>query len=240
VISALLQAVAGFGAALLGLPLLLMVGNQLYEAQLLLLCALLPQNVFSCWRLRKSIDYREVAWPATIRTLTMPIGVLGLTALMKQSENTIGQVVGLIIVTAIVLQSFAGREFHSARKWPWMLLTFGGSGIMQGLSGIGGPPMVLWVYGQRYSVDRARAFLFAVYVANFLPQLLLLWWKFGTEIWMPCFLGLLATPLILAGSELGLKLGSRLGDRRMSHLVYASLIILALLMILKPLWSQNQ
>jgi uncharacterized protein len=234
-VSALLQATAGFGAALLGLPLLLIAGNRLFEAQLLLLCAMLPQNVFACWRLRKSIDYREVATPALIRTLAMPIGVLGLSALMLQSEQTIGQVVGSIILLSILLQAMTGVEFKSARRWPWMLLTFGGSGILQGLSGIGGPPMVLWVYGQRYSVDRARAFLFAVYVANFIPQMIVLRWKFGSEIWAATMIGFLVTPFILLAAEGGLRLGSRLGDRWMRPAVYVTLAVLALIMILRPL-----
>jgi uncharacterized protein len=235
VVSALLQATAGFGAALLGLPLLLMAGNKLFEAQLLLLCALLPQNVFACWRLRKSIDYREVATPVLIRTLAMPIGVLGLSALMMQSQDTIGQIVGGIILLSILLQSLAGVEFKSAKTWPWMLLTFGGSGVLQGLSGIGGPPMVLWVYGQRYSVDRARAFLFAIYVANFIPQMMMLRWKFGSQIWSTALIGIIVTPLILLAAEFGLRLGSRLGDRWMRPVVYAALVALALVMIFRPL-----
>lgn len=234
VVSAILQATAGFGAALFGLPLLLLAGNQLFEAQLLLLCAMLPQNVFACWRLRKSIDYREVAVPAVIRTLAMPIGVLGLSALMLQSEQRIGQVVGSIILLSILLQALSGVEFKSAKRWPWILLTFGGSGIMQGLSGIGGPPMVLWVYGQKYSVDRARAFLFAIYVANFIPQMLVLYWKFGTQIWTCSLVGLLVTPLILLAAEAGLRLGSRLGDRWMRPAIYLALSSLALAMIVRP------
>lgn len=233
-VSALLQATAGFGAALLGLPLLLLAGNQLFEAQLLLLCALLPQNLFACWRLRKSIDYREVVVPAFIRFASMPIGVLGLAALMKQSEGTIGQVVGLIILLAMLSQAFSGVEFKNARKWYWMLLTFGGSGVLQGLSGIGGPPLVLWVYGQKYAVDRARAFLFALYVANFLPQMIVLYWKFEHQIWNSTLVGLIVTPLILVAAELGLRAGSKLGDRWVRPVVYGTLLILAAIMIAKP------
>lgn len=237
VISALLQATAGFGAALLGLPLLLLAGNQLFEAQLLLLCALLPQNVFACWRLRTSIDYRQVIVPSALRLFFMPIGVLWLSALMKMSEGAIGQVVGSIILLAMISQAFAGVEFRNARRWHWMLLTFGGSGILQGLSGIGGPPLVLWVYGQKYAVDRARAFLFALYVANFIPQMIVLYWKFETEIWRCTLIGFVATPLILLSAESGLRIGSRLGDRWIRPAVYATLVILAIIMIAKPLLS---
>ena len=170
-LSAMLQATAGFGAALLGLPLLLWAGNSLVEAQVILLGAMLPQNLYACWRLRRSIDYREVAVPALIRLLALPLGVAGLVLLMNLPKQMIGQFVGGVILLAIGLQSFAGRRWESGRRWPWMLLTFGGSGVLQGLTGTGGPPMVLWVYGQRFTIDRARAFLFAIYVVGFFPRL---------------------------------------------------------------------
>lgn len=237
IVSALLQATAGFGAAVLGLPLLLFAGNRLYEAQILLLCAMLPQNLFACWRLRKSIDYREVALPALIRTLAMPLGILGLSALMMQSEQIIGQVVGGIILLSILLQAMAGVEFKSKRSWPWMVLAFGSSGILQGLSGIGGPPMILWVFGQRFSVDRARAFLFAIYAVNFIPQMIFLRWKFGIDIWNSVFLGFLVTPLVLLAAEGGLRLGTHLGDRWMRPAVFMALAVLALIMILRPFFS---
>jgi uncharacterized protein len=233
-VSALLQSTAGFGAALLGLPLLLWAGNNLVEAQLLVLSAMLPQNVFSCWRLRHSIDYREVALPALIRILALPLGVAGLVVLMGMPKQTVGQIVGLVILLAIISQSFAGFEWKNARRLPWLIITFGGSGFLQGLTGTGGPPMVLWVYGQRYTVDRARAFLFASYVVCFPPQLSLLFWNFGGVILFPILSALLALPAILIASELGLRLGSRLGDRWMRPLTYVALILLALAAIVEP------
>jgi uncharacterized protein len=233
--SALLQSTAGFGAALFGLPLLLLTGNNLVEAQLLVLSAMLPQNIFACWRLRHSINYREVALPALIRLLALPLGVAGLVLLMELPKQTISQFVGAIILLAIVSQYFTGFEWKNARKWHWLILTFGGSGFLQGLTGTGGPPMVLWVYGQKYTVDRARAFLFASYVIGFVPQLSLLLWHFGEIIFLPIVTAILSLPAVLVASELGLRIGSRLGDRWMRPLTYVALILLALAAILEPL-----
>jgi hypothetical protein len=232
--SAVVQSTAGFGAALFGLPLLLWADNSLVEAQLLILTAMLPQNVFASWRLRKSINFREVAIPALIRILAMPVGVAGLVLLMSLPKAVVGQFVGVVILAAIVAQYFTGFEWKNARRWPWMLITFGGSGILQGLTGTGGPPMVLWVYGQRYSVNRARAFLFGTYVACFVPQLCLLYWNFGRIVWMPMLTAILALPIVLLSSELGLKMGSRIGDRWMRPVTYWMLILLALAAIVEP------
>jgi uncharacterized membrane protein YfcA len=221
----------------LGLPLLLRAGNNLVETQLLILCAMLPQNLFACWRLRRSIDYREVALPAMIRILGLPIGVAGLVVLMGQPKQTISQLVGLIILLAIFSQFFAGIQWKNARRLHWLILTFGGSGFLQGLTGTGGPPMVLWVYGQRFPVDRARAFLFASYVICFVPQLSLLLWKFGEIAFLPILTASMAIPAVLVGSEIGLRIGSKLGDRWLRPLTYCVLILIALIAVIEPLFE---
>lgn len=233
-LSALLQASAGFGAALFGLPLLLWAGNTLVESQLLILSAMLPQNLFAGWRLRHSIDFREVLVPAAIRITTMPIGVAGLAMLMTLSKESIGQFVGILILAAIGVQCITGVRWSNARRWYWMLITFGGSGLLQGLMGTGGPPMVLWVYGQQYSVDRARAFLFAIYTICFLPQLCLLYWNFGGIVWLPMMTAIIAIPVVLLGADLGLRISQRLGDFRIRTLTYLALVVLAIVAILEP------
>lgn len=97
--------------------------------------------------------------------------------------------------------------------------------------------MVLWVYGQRYTVDRARAFLFASYIIGFVPQLSLLYWTFKEVIFLPILTAILSLPAVLIASELGLRIGSRLGDRWMRPLTYVTLILLALAAIVEPLFS---
>ena len=235
-LAAFIQATVGFAAALVGLPLLLWAGNDLVSSQIMIISAMLPQNILSVWKLRHSIDYSEVLLPATIRIAALPIGVAGLAVVMTWSAAQINQLVGGIILMAVVLQALAGIEWKNARWWPWLLLTFGGSGILQGLSGMSGPPMVLWVHGQRFSADRARAFLFAMYISNFLPQLALVWWRFGNSVPRSALIGLLALPLVVVGAVLGLKLGSLLGDRWLRPLTYAALVLLAVKSLLEPLW----
>ncbi len=233
-LSALLQSTAGFGASLVGLPLLLRSGNSFVESQLLILAAMLPQNLFACWRLKHHVKLREVVVPAAIRIAALPLGVAALSQLMTYPKQTIGQVVGLVILLAIGIQSLAGIRWKNASHWSWLLITFGGSGFLQGLMATGGPPMVLWVHGQRYSIDRARAFLFSIYVIGFFPQALLLRWTFGELFWRPILVSLLALPLILGASELGLRVGSLIGDRKMRRLTYLVLFVLAMMAILQP------
>jgi hypothetical protein len=232
--SALVQATVGFAAAMFGLPLLLWAGNDLMESQVLLVTAMFPQNVFSLWKLRRSIDLREVAWPATIRIAALPLGIAGLAVVMTWPTGRIHQFVGVLILVALGIQALVGIQWPTARKPLWMGLVFGGSGILQGISGMSGPPMVLWVHAQRYSHDHARAFLFAMYITNFIPQILLLWWKFGSPVLQAMQVGVLALPLVLVCAGLGLRLGTWLGDRWLRSVTFALLLWIGLSSLLEP------
>ncbi len=234
-LAAFVQATVGFAAALFGLPLMLWAGNNLVASQIMIITAMLPQNLLAVWKLRHSIDYSEVVLPAAIRISALPIGVAGLAVVMTWSAAGINQLVGVIILLAVAIQALVGIEWKSAKKLHWLVITFGGSGILQGLSGMSGPPMVLWVHGQRYRADRARAFLFAMYISNFIPQLLLLWWRFGNAVLHSALIAALSLPLVLLGATLGLKLGTALGDRWLRPITYACLIALALTSLLQPI-----
>lgn len=236
--AAFIQATVGFAAALFGLPLLLWAGNDLMEAQVLIITAMMPQNVWSVWKLRKSIEFKEVLLPAAIRISALPIGIAGLAAVMTWSAAGINQLVGAIILLAVALQSLVGIEWKNAAKPFWVVVTFGSSGILQGLSGMSGPPMVLWVHGQRYSADRARAFLFSMYISNFLPQVALLGWRFGYAVLQAVGVAVLSLPLVMISAMLGLRLGSWLGDRWLRPITYACLVALALGSLVEP-WIES-
>lgn len=238
-ISAFIQATVGFAAALFGLPILLWCGNDLMEAQLMLITAMMPQNILAVWKLRKSIDFREIIVPATVRICGLPIGIAGLGYVMTWSSGGVNQLVGAIILFAVLLQGLIGVEWKDAKKPHWILITFGGSGVLQGLSGMSGPPMVLWVHGQRYSADRARAFLFAMYISNFIPQVGLLSIRYGSAVWQACFVGVLSLPLVVVSAMLGLRLGSWFGDRWLRPITYLCLIMLAVASLLEPWFRQT-
>lgn len=235
--AALVQATVGFAAAMFGLPLLLWVGNDFVESQVLLITAMFPQNLFSLWKLRRSIDLREVALPVAIRTAALPIGIAGLAVVVTWPQGSIQQFVGALILLALGIQTLVGAQWRSARHPLWMAVVFGGSGVLQGISGMSAPPMVLWVHAQRYSHDRARAFLFAIYCSNFVPQMLLLWWKFGNSVFHTVLVALFALPWVLLSAVLGLRLGSRLGERWMRPAMFILLLWIGLSSLLQP-WLQ--
>ncbi|MEM8733288.1 MAG: sulfite exporter TauE/SafE family protein [Planctomycetota bacterium] len=232
-LAALVQAAIGFGAALLSIPLLLWVGNDLMVSQVLVFTAMMPQNVLGFWRLRENVTREDIVTPALIRIAALPLGVLCLTYVLTWSPAQVNQLVGLLIFLAVVSQFFIGIEWRNATRWYWMLVTFGGSGFLQGLSGMSGPPLVLWVHGQRFEAAKARAFLFAMYISNFAPQLLILWLRFGSAVWIAVGVAILSLPTVLLGAMLGLKVGQQIGER-LRTISYVMLLGLAIFSLVSP------
>ncbi|MFK7737840.1 MAG: TSUP family transporter [Pirellulaceae bacterium] len=238
-LSSVIQASFGFAAALFGMPLLLWLGNDLMSSQVMIISAMLPQNILGLYRLRKSLDLREVVGPACLRISALPLGILCMVYVISWTPARVNQLVGVILLLAVVAQLFVGFEWKSAKRWYWQVATFGGSGFLQGLSGMSGPPLVMWVHGQRYAADRARAFLFAIFISNFLPQVCLLWWRFGNDVWIAVGTAVAALPTVLGGAILGLRLGSRLGDTWLRPLSYGLLLALAVSSLLSP-WLRGE
>lgn len=232
--SACLQATVGFAAGLMGIPLLLWAGNTLPEAQVLIITAMLPQNALLLWKLRHHTSLSETAFPAAVRLSFLPLGILSLAWLISHWAMVVKPLVGAVVLAAVATQAINGRQWHTAGRWYWIVATFGLSGLLQGLSGMSAPPMLLWVHGQRFSVNRARSFLFAMYLSNFLPQLALMLWTFGPKLLTCVLLALAALPLILLGSLVGLRLGNRLGDRWLRPTTYVLLVWMAVACLLDP------
>ena len=164
----------------------------------------------------------------------MPLGLFGLAWLISHWAFVVKPLVGSVVLAAVLTQLWSGRSWQTAGRWYWVVATFGLSGLLQGLSGMSAPPMLLWVHGQRFSVNRASSFLFAMYLSNFLPQLALMLWAFGPKLLTCVLLAVAALPLILLGSFVGLQLGNRLGDRWLRPTTYILLVWMAVACLLDP------
>lgn len=232
--SATLQATVGFAAGLMGIPLLLWAGNSLPQAQIMIITAMLPQNAFSLWKLRHHTSVKEIAWPAAIRLAFLPLGILGLAWLVQHSAGTIKPLVGSIVLLAVLMQTLNQRPWTTASRWYWVVTAFGSSGLLQGLSGMSAPPMLLWLHGQRFAAHRARSFLFAIYLSSFLPQLLLMFWTFSPALLSSMLVAALALPLVLLGTYVGLAIGNRYGERWLRPATYTLLVWMAIACLLDP------
>jgi uncharacterized protein len=94
--------------------------------------------------------------------------------------------------------------------------------------------MVLWVLAHDWSMNRARGFLYFIFVSGLLPQALLLWYAFGDSILIAMLVSLAALPAVLVGLWLGLFLGRLISDRLLRLLSLALLVVIAVGAIVTP------
>jgi uncharacterized membrane protein YfcA len=236
-LAGVIQATVGFAGGLFGIPLLVRVGLSLPQAVMVSLIGSLVQSATGAYQLRREIDPRITIRPALIRLITLPVGVYVLGLSQSLPADQIKQLIGVVLLAIVFVQwqwQPAPREkLHAA--WEWFAL--GLSGFMAGFCGMGGPAMVLWVMAHCWSAAKSRAFLFFVFAAGMVPQMLLYWWRFGDDVESAMVLGLVGVVITLAGTFVGLRLGAGLAKHRLRRIAYGLLTLIALDAILSPLYS---
>ena len=230
------QSAAGFAAGMLAVPLLMGMGYALPTAMGSMLVATIPQNVLGVWRLRRTIRFRQVTPMAMIRIAMLPIGVGCLSRLDDADPAVLRCIVGGVVLALTLLimsnRTPSRRHLHPA----WAVSAFAVSGFFQGLVGMGGPVMVLWVQSHRWSTARSRGFLFAMYTISVLPAIGVLYAAFGNLILSGVAVAAVATPVLLLATRWGLAAGDRLGRERLRHVTFALLIVIGVSGLLAPIW----
>lgn len=230
-----LQGTVGFAAGLMGIPLLVMLGGAaMPEAVMTMLLASLIQNLGGVFKLWREVDFRETVGPILIRLLFIPLGVLALQWAVTLPPQHVKAILGVVLLLLVLLQWFFAPT-QAMRLHPlWSWAAFIASGFLVGFCGMGGPPMVLWVMAQPWSSEKSRAFLFTMFLSSLVPHVLLLYYTFGEKIGNAGMVTLISTPWIIAGTWLGLYVGSHLRKSRLRPLVYVVLIVTAAAAIASP------
>ncbi|QDS92136.1 Sulfite exporter TauE/SafE [Roseimaritima multifibrata] len=228
------QASAGFAAGLVSVPLLLWGGYQLPEAQTALLVATLPQNLAGVWSFRSYVTVREIRFPALLRVATLPLGAWLLVALDNLPREQISQFVGGVVLLVTLTIIVARPKPRESLPIAWSWLAFTSSGFLQGLVGMGGPMMVLWVQAHDWGTRRTRAFLFSMYLVSIVPALFVLWLLFGSRIVETAMATLIFIPWLLVVTWGGLRVGTWLGRARLRIVTFGLLLVIGLLSLAKP------
>jgi uncharacterized membrane protein YfcA len=228
------QSAAGFAGGMLIVPLLMWQGYSIPAAQIALLIAVIPQNLYGVWSLRSDISVRQVAVPGLARIAFFPIGIWALAKMEMLPSETLRQIVGGFILAAtlatIAIRPTPKASLHIA----WSFLTFPLSGFVQGLVGMGGPIMVFWVNAHDWSTRQSRGFLFAMYLISIVPAIAVLWLAFGDRLISPAIVAVCSIPLLGLTTHLGLKVGSLLGRQRLRTLTLALLFLTGVAGLLAP------
>ena len=142
----------GFGMVAMSLsPLLIDVK----QANVLVTILALLNCLFVAWRMRHAIDLKKV-FPIFLGAIIgVPIGVYLLKILPPE---IIKFILGIILVTFSTYSIFRKESARYIRRW-WGVPIGILSGILNGIINMGGPPVIIYTYYQRWDKDSIKATL---------------------------------------------------------------------------------
>jgi len=234
-----LQSAVGFGFGLFAIPLLIILGNKSYEAIAVISICSAVQNLVGAYSLRRHIRWRQILPLMVLAATMVPLGAWLLHRIHNFfPETVIRQLFGAIVLLGLLAQ-WAWRvrpreQLHTG----WGVAAAALCGFLAGLSGMGGPPLVMWVMAHRWSNQRSRATLWTLFISLTPFQVLFLSHEFGSEALFAFGRGLLFSPVTLLGILPGLWLGHRFSKPALRKISYLILLLISLYAVLQPLLAE--
>ena len=227
-VGGVLQSTVGFAYSLFATPLIMWLGIPLYKAIAIVGTCSFIQSALGVYQLRAAVPWRPVMGAVVVRLMTTVIGVLILLGISTLDVSQIKFIVGCIVCGLVGLQILWKVHPSDTVRPLWGVLAFSASGLLGGIAGMGGPPLVLWVMAHNWSSEKTRAFLFALFVAVIPVQILLIGLTFGQGVITGVLAGAVLSPSVFLGTLIGLPLGNRLPKLVLRRVAFAILLVIGL------------
>ena len=234
-VSAALQAVVGFGSGMVAIPLLTIMGMELPAAVAMSTTAMTVQMALGLWAVRAEVRIRPLLPFALLFLLGTAAGTWGLRRIADVDPALMKQLVGGALLLAVGLLALARPAPRPKHQMGWGILAVTSSGVLTGLTGMGGGPLVLWVVSHDWSPDRLRGTVWALLLPRLPVQLALLYAAFGDPILWSALLGAAATPVAYLGTRIGHQVGRRVDRRQLRRLALVALCVVAVVAVVGPL-----
>ena len=218
----------GFGAGLIAVGLTALILPELKDAVVLLLLVNLPAEL---WVVRSS--WQRISWRGVLTiflgvALGIPIG----TFLLRWGEaRFLLMVLGVFLVVVGTVFLFI-REAQKRQIRAWVTAPVGViSGVLTGLFGTGGPPLIL--YYQLSGVDKTafRGNLMAIFLLMTIvrvPSYAAFGLITGPRLWS----ALMVLPAVVLGALIGNSIHLRIEEATFRRLVSTALVVIGLLLLI--------
>ncbi len=233
-LGAFVQGAVGFAYGMIAIPVLLWAGLSLPQAVALVSMTVIVQTAAGVWRFRRHVVWRDLPGVAAGRFAGLPAGLWLMAVLDGAGRGAMKQAVGAVLL-AVVGLTVACRPVPRAKVAArWSLPVGFGSGLLSGTTGMGGPPVVLWMIAHDWSTQRGRGFLWSLFLLLLPVQLALMVWGFGRPVLAASAGGLVMTPLVLLASHVGGSVGSRWSRPVARRVVLGVLVMLGVSTVVAP------
>ena len=225
-LGSLLQTIVGFGAGLLGIPLLLLAGFSPVQAVAVVTVTSIIQSAIGSWKLRQSIQFSDTQRPILIRLLMLPVGALALWKLGQHNQQLVKQAIGVSLLLIVLVQwrlrIAATTKLHPFWEWG----AFSTSGLLLGFCGMGGPVLGLWAVAHDWSPKRSRGFIFMVMLGGNIPVAIMHVTLFGSPVAWGFVWGLYGLPWVFLGTIGGLWAARWISKQRLRQVMLGVLAVI--------------
>lgn len=233
----LLQSAAGFGYALLSVTLLLLLGLEPYEAIPIVTVATTVQGITGVWVHRRDVPWRLVGVSLLLVLISVPIGVFLLGQLSMLTKVQVRQVFGAVVLLIVTVYALWQPRPRDSVPAAWTAAAMLSGGLLAGLCGMAGPPIVLWAMTHRWSSGRIRATLWTIFLTMTPVGLFFLYQRFGQVVLQSALVALAMTPAVLLGTFPGIWIGNRMPRTWLRRLAIVLLVIVGGYMVCQPLFG---
>ena len=208
---------------------------QPYEAMSICAVSVVIHTVISVWRSPTKPDWKQLLGMAAIGVASQPIGVWILSRIVFLGRAQVCQIFGCVLLGVLIVKLLLRPEPREHLHPMWGVITMFVSGIISGMSGMGGPPIVLWLMAHKWSNERIRIALWTIFASMATTNLCWLAFRFREPVWHSMWLGLLFAPITLLGRLPGSWMAGHMSPARMRDMATVILLIVALYAILQPI-----
>ena len=234
-LASVIQSSVGFAFALFSTPLLLWIGIPLPQVITIVAVSSFVSSLVGAGHLRDSIPWRPALTASLVRIVLILVGLMILKKLVGLDAGSVRAIVGGILILLVVMKLIYRARPVEKVHWLWGGLAFSSSGLLVGICGMGGPPLVLWLLAHDWPTARIRGFLFVAFAATIPVQIVLLYLVFGAEIINTALWALLLSPFVILGAIVGLPLGNRLPKALLRKIMHGLLLIIGVSAVLPVL-----
>jgi uncharacterized membrane protein YfcA len=217
----------GFGAGLVAVGGLALLVPDLRDVVVLLLLVNLPAELFVV-----AASWRDVAWRgAAVLTAGVAVGIPGGTWLLRAGDPRVLLIAlgAMLIVVGVLFVRFPTVELRRVPRW--VPLPVGVvSGLLTGLFGTGGPPLVLYYRCLGVGKTEFRGNLMAIFLAMTairVPSYAGMGLITAERLWS----GAVVLPAVLIGAWIGHHLHLSVAESTFRRLVAAALVVLGVLLV---------
>lgn len=234
-VGSVIQSAAGFAFALFAVPLLVLMGLPAAEAIAMVAVCATMQAGLGAFKLRREPAWRTLAWMIPIAVAFQPVGAWVQSLLAERGPAIVKQTFGGVLLAVMVVQWTLRPQPRDQVHAGWAVLAMVCSGLMSGLAGMSGPPIVLWVMAHRWPTSRVRATLWASFVVLAPTNIAFQAQRFGPDVWRAALLAIAYLPVVWLGMLPGMWIGARIPTPLMRKIAFGLLVLIALGLIAEPL-----